>query len=105
MARQLRLSGAGMGFGRCICSIGCVCVRLRCILCAALRLPGSLRVVPDSLLEGDGFEPSIVARESVSIPEVNWGIDGEAKKFCGYRWFESISLQRRVRCEPFSRDN
>ena len=28
------------------------------------------------------------------------GIDGAAKKFCGYRWFESISLQRRVRREP-----
>src|SRR6516165_3835318 len=28
------------------------------------------------------------------------GIDGAAKKFCGYRWFESISLQRRVCCEP-----
>ena len=27
------------------------------------------------------------------------GIDREAKKFCGYRWFESISLQQRVRCE------
>jgi hypothetical protein len=28
------------------------------------------------------------------------GIDGAGKKFAGYRWFESISLQRRVRCEP-----
>ena len=28
------------------------------------------------------------------------GIDGAAKKFAGYRWFESISLQRRVYCEP-----
>jgi hypothetical protein len=44
------------GFGRCICSIGCICVRLRCILCAALRLPGSRRFVPDSLLEEEGFE-------------------------------------------------
>ena len=44
------------GFGRCICFIGCICVRLRCILCAALRLPGSRRFVPDSLLEESGFE-------------------------------------------------
>jgi len=28
------------------------------------------------------------------------GIDGAAKKFCGYRWFESVSLQRGVDCEP-----
>jgi hypothetical protein len=28
---------------------------------------------PDSTLEGDGFEPSIVAREPVYIAEVNWG--------------------------------
>jgi hypothetical protein len=26
-------------------------------------------------------------------------IDGAAKKFAGYRWFESISLQERVHCE------
>ena len=44
------------GFGRCICFIGRICVRLRCILCAALRLPGSRRFVPDSLLEEAGFE-------------------------------------------------
>jgi hypothetical protein len=76
------------GFGRCTCTIGCICVRLRCILCAALRLPGSRRFVPDSLLEGDGFEPSIVAREQVYIAEVNWGYRRGAKKFCGYRWVQ-----------------
>jgi hypothetical protein len=35
------------------------------------------------------------------LRKVNWGIDGAAKKILrGYRWFESISLQRRVLCEP-----
>ena len=35
------------------------------------------------------------------LRKVNWGIDGAAKKILrGYQWFESISLQQRVRCEP-----
>jgi hypothetical protein len=27
------------------------------------------------------------------LRKVNWGIDGAAKKFAGYRWFGSIFLQ------------
>jgi hypothetical protein len=39
--------------------LGCICVRLRCILCAALSLAGTRRFVPDSLLEEAGFELSV----------------------------------------------
>ena len=57
----------------------------------------------DSPLEGDGFEPSVpVAREPVYIAEGELRADRRAakKNLAGYRWFESISLQRRVQCEP-----
>jgi hypothetical protein len=33
------------------------------------------------------------------------GSTGAAKNFAGYRWFESISLQRRVSCQPDFRDH
>jgi hypothetical protein len=59
------------------------------------------RFVTDSPLEGDGFEPSVpVAREPVYIAEGELGDRrGSQKNSAGYRWFESISLQRRVSCE------
>ena len=63
--------------------------------------PRKLGFAPDSPLEGDGFEPSVpVAREPAILRKVNWGDRrGSQKNFAGYRWFESISLQRGVRCE------
>ena len=59
------------------------------------------REFADSPLEGDGFEPSVPgAREPVILRKVNCaGIDGQPKNLAGYRWFESISLQRGVHCE------
>jgi len=56
----------------------------------------------DSPLEGDGFEPLVpVASEPVYIAEGELQGDrrGPPKNFAGYRWFESISLQRGVHCE------
>jgi hypothetical protein len=55
------------------------------------------RFAPDSLLEGDGFEPSVPGRETVN-PIVG---DGTAcskmgADLLGNRKFESISLQQGV---------
>ena len=47
-------------------------------LCAFPAVAGSFQT--RCWREGDGFEPSIVAREPVYIAEVNWGIDGKPKK-------------------------
>src|SRR3984957_15676540 len=64
--------------------------------------PAATRFVADSALEGGGFEPSVPgAKEPVSLlRKANCGGSnggGLLKLFlCGYRWFESISLQRRV---------
>jgi uncharacterized protein YaiI (UPF0178 family) len=61
----------------------------------------------DSLLEGDGFEPSVpVAKKSVFVAkgELRGWKGGSPQRgvfFTGYRWFESISLQGRVN-EPRS---
>jgi hypothetical protein len=57
------------------------------------------RKFADSPLEGDGFEPSVpVAGEPVYIAEGELRVDrrGSQKNLAGYRWFESISLQRGV---------
>jgi hypothetical protein len=72
--KTVEIERSGNGFGRCISSIRCICVRLRCILCAALRLAGSRRFVPDSLLEGSGFEPEVSLRWR--SPDVTVKIDG-----------------------------
>ena len=59
----------------------------------------------DSLLEEDGFEPSVPGvKEPVSVAEGELrGIERDQPKksgfLSGYRRFESISLQRRVGCE------
>ena len=50
-----------------------------------------------------GFEPSVpVAREAglCGGRRIAWGSDGAPKKFAGYRWFESISLQQTVCLSP-----
>ena len=59
----------------------------------------------DSSLEGDGFEPSVPGtKEPVFVAEGELrGPNGGSQKrlfLIRYRWFESISLQQRVRCEP-----
>src|SRR6516165_6416035 len=64
----------------------------------------------DSPLEGDGFEPSVPGtKEPVFVVEGELrGPNGGSQKglfLVRYRWFESISLRRRVRCEPVSRGN
>jgi hypothetical protein len=69
----------------------------------AQRRVCAARFAPDSPLEGDGLEPSVpVASEPVYIAEGELRGDrrGSQKNLAGYRWFESISLQQRVRCEP-----
>jgi hypothetical protein len=51
--------------------------------------------------ETDSNHRSLSRESRFILRKVNWGIDGAAKKILrGYRWFESISLQRRVKCEP-----
>jgi hypothetical protein len=82
-----------------------------CVLSAIPPIANSLGVsneaeevefAVDSSLEGDGFEPSVpVAGEPVYIAEGELRADrrGSQKNLAGYRWFESISLLRGVRCE------
>ncbi len=58
----------------------------------------------DCLLEGDGFEPSVPRKKTNSfwLPAFGPAIRLPQQKpalSCRYRWFESISLQRGVRCE------
>src|ERR1700719_550816 len=58
-----------------------------------------VRVAMDSPLEGDGFEPSVPQqiRSRFRESRVAWRFDRLATR----NWkFESISLQRRVICEP-----
>jgi hypothetical protein len=58
------------------------------------------RFAPDSLLEGDGFEPSVPgAKEPVLVGKAtygdrNGGIPQKVASLTGYRGFESISLHR-----------
>jgi hypothetical protein len=64
-----------------------------------------IEFAPDSPLEGDGFEPSVPGtKEPVFVAEGELrGPNGGSQKglfLMRYRWFESISLQRRVICEP-----
>ena len=63
--------------------------------------PPACRFAHDSPLEGDGFEPSVPrqirSRFRDSQPRIHHGFDGLANR---NRKFESISLQRRVLCEP-----
>src|SRR5580693_1586185 len=59
------------------------------------------RFAHDSLVEGDGFEPSVPGtKEPVFVAEGELrGPNGGSQKglfLMRYRWFESISLQRRV---------
>jgi hypothetical protein len=67
-----------------------------------IRLP-AVRFACDSPLEGDGFEPSVPGtKEPVLVAEGELrGPTGQPKGLflTRYRWFESISLQRRVRSE------
>src|SRR5205807_5449407 len=50
----------------------------------------------DCLLEGDGFEPSVPARETVNRGDVT-AVSKTGADLLGNQRFESISLQRRVR--------
>jgi len=66
------------------------------------RMP-RYRFVPDSPLEGDGFEPSVPRKIfglPPSIPPQFTFRNINRLPRDRYRWFESISLQRRVTCEP-----
>src|SRR5258708_32931108 len=58
------------------------------------EVPVAVQFVPDSPLEGDGFEPSVPNR---SAPAFETAVERLAT---GNRKFESISLQGGVRCEP-----
>jgi hypothetical protein len=62
-----------------------------------------VRFAPDSLLEGDGFELSVPGHETVK-PSWEMGLLSRKRKadLLGNRRFESISLHRRVMCEPDS---
>jgi hypothetical protein len=67
--------------------------------------PGKFRFAVDSPLEGDGFEPSVPGTKQpvlVAEGELRGPNRGSQKGLflMRYRWFESISLQRRVACEP-----
>ena len=60
------------------------------------------RFAPDSLLEGDGFEPSVPRRiflAAPSIPQFTFRNINRLPRDRD-RWFESISLQRGVSNEP-----
>jgi hypothetical protein len=65
---------------------------------ALLALAG-VRFVADSPVEGDGFEPSVpLGRE---VPEKSdKTVSTNGLFFTGDQGFESVFLQRRVRCEP-----
>jgi hypothetical protein len=56
--------------------------------------------------EVDSNPRSLSRASRFILRKVNWGgSTGQPKNFAGYRWFESISLQRGVTCEPeFSQD-
>src|ERR1700730_8364448 len=56
----------------------------------------AVKFAVDSLLEGDGFEPSVpVAREPVYIAEgeLRGDLRAAIKFLTGYRWFESLPLR------------
>jgi hypothetical protein len=58
-----------------------------------------VRFASDSSLEGNEFEPLVPGAK-----RAGFGGEGELRvrngvSITGYRWFESISLQRRVHCE------
>src|ERR1700737_860601 len=57
-----------------------------------------IEFAPDSPLEGDGFELPVPGREAVK-PSCET-VSKTGADLLGNRRFESISLQRRVRCEP-----
>src|SRR6266550_356584 len=60
--------------------------------------PPARQAAPDSPLEGDGFEQSVPGtKEPVFVAEGELRDRTVAAKKIRYRWFESISLQRRVR--------
>jgi hypothetical protein len=66
---------------------------------------GRDRKFADSPLEGDGFEPSVPGTKQpvfVAEGELRGPNRGSQKGLflMRYRWFESISLQRRVHCKP-----
>ena len=66
-----------------------------------LRTARGLRFARDSPLERDGFEPSVPGRaDGQTVMGGRTGISKTGADLLGNRRFESISLQRRVRCEP-----
>src|SRR6202030_4372983 len=61
-------------------------------------------ISPDSLLEGDGFEPSVPHKKqpflAAPVRSPQFAFRNKKRLFRARdRWFESISLQRGVRCE------
>src|SRR4029077_17854186 len=89
---------------------GRICRRCRGSPMAGWRDPTGRegRRFADSAVEGDGFEPSVPGtKEPVFVAEGELrDRTGATKKvlfLMRYRWFESISLQRGVRCKPDSR--
>ena len=55
----------------------------------------------DSAVEGDGFELSVPGRETVKPSWETGLLSRKRERICwGTEGFESISLQRRVNCEP-----
>jgi hypothetical protein len=65
-----------------------------------------VRFAMDSPLEGDGFEPSVPRKRNTSLwaaplPSSQFAFRNENRLLRDRdRWFESITLQRRVGCEP-----
>jgi hypothetical protein len=53
-----------------------------------------------SRLIGAGEGGTLQAFKTIRAELFDPTIAAHPKKFAGYRWFESISLQRGVRCEP-----
>jgi hypothetical protein len=58
-----------------------------------------MRFAEDSPLEGDGFKLPVPGRETVK-PPCDTGLSKTGADLSGNRRFESISLERRVACEP-----
>jgi hypothetical protein len=62
--------------------------------------PLKVRFASDSLLEGNGFELPVPGREAVNRDGRRTGCPEIGTDLLRNRRFESISLHRRVRCEP-----
>jgi hypothetical protein len=64
-----------------------------------------VRFALDSALEGDGFEPSVPHKKqpflAAPVRSPQFAFRNKKRLFRARdRWFESISLQRGVQCEP-----